>query len=165
MTININDSQHNWTLTIAMLCIMLSVIMLNVSFDLLFGWVSLCWVLLCWMSLCWVSWRLLIQSNKHKFFPKFKRSSVCAFFSSFSGCWTINNCNFSANKCWATQLGPLQPPGSRKCQLIYPDCSFCLSVPSCTWVQNGAATLSITTFSITTCSIINLFETLSIMDT
>ncbi len=64
MTLSINDSQHNWTLTITMLCIMLSFIMLNVSFNLLLCWVSLCWmslcwVSLCWMSLCWVSWRKL----------------------------------------------------------------------------------------------------------
>ncbi len=35
MTLSINDTQHNWTFSITMLYIVLSVIMLNVAFYLL----------------------------------------------------------------------------------------------------------------------------------
>ncbi len=49
MTLSINDTQHNWTFSTTMLCIMLNVITLNVAF----------YLLLCWTSLCWVSFRHL----------------------------------------------------------------------------------------------------------
>ncbi len=59
------DTQHKWhstylTLSITILCITLSVALLNVAFHFL-----KCWNPLCWMSLCWVSWCLLKRVYLH----------------------------------------------------------------------------------------------------
>ena len=90
-----------------------------------------CFILL---SKMWLFLNLVKHTSN--FFIILRTHNLWLFFSSFSGCWVIQNfCNFSLIKSCKTYLRPILPPGGRNWQLIYANYLSCSSCYSGHWTN------------------------------